>query len=41
MARAGEVEGLMKGSLHTDELLAAVVPTATGIRTRGASAMCS
>jgi len=33
MARAGEVEALMKGSLHTDELLAAVVPTATGIRT--------
>jgi phosphate acetyltransferase len=33
MARAGEVEALMKGSLHTDELLAAVVPSATGIRT--------
>ena len=33
MARAGEVEGLMKGSLHTDELMAAVVPSATGLRT--------
>jgi phosphate acetyltransferase len=33
MARAGEVEALMKGSLHTDELLGAVVPSATGIRT--------
>ena len=30
MARAGEVEALMKGSLHTDELMAAVVPSATG-----------
>ncbi len=33
MARAGEVEALMKGSLHTDELMGAVVPSATGIRT--------
>jgi len=33
MARAGEVESLMKGSLHTDELMAAVVPSATGLRT--------
>ncbi len=33
LARAGEVESLMKGSLHTDELLAAVVPSATGLRT--------
>jgi phosphate acetyltransferase len=33
MARAGEVETLMKGSLHTDELLGAVVPSATGLRT--------
>ncbi|MGA8056240.1 MAG: MaoC/PaaZ C-terminal domain-containing protein, partial [Burkholderiales bacterium] len=30
MARAGEVESVMKGSLHTDELMAAVVPGATG-----------
>src|SRR5258706_2689446 len=33
MARAGEVEALMKGSLHTDELIAAVVASATGLRT--------
>ena len=33
MARAGEVEALMKGSLHTDELMGAVVPSATGLRT--------
>jgi len=33
MARAGEVEALMKGSLHTDELLGAVVPSAAGLRT--------
>jgi acyl dehydratase len=28
LARAGEVEALMKGSLHTDELMGAVVPSA-------------
>jgi phosphotransacetylase/acyl dehydratase len=33
LARAGEVESLMKGSLHTDELMGAVVPSATGLRT--------
>jgi phosphate acetyltransferase len=33
LARAGEVESLMKGSLHTDELLGAVVPSAAGLRT--------
>ena len=33
MARAGEVEALMKGSLHTDELMAAVVPASSGLRT--------
>jgi len=33
MVRAGEVQALMKGSLHTDELMAAVVPSATGLRT--------
>jgi phosphate acetyltransferase len=33
LARAGNVEALMKGSLHTDELMAAVVPSATGLRT--------
>ncbi len=33
MARSGEVQALMKGSLHTDELMEAVVPSATGLRT--------
>jgi len=33
MARAGEVEGLMKGALHTDELMRAVVARDTGLRT--------
>ncbi len=33
MARAGEVQSLMKGSLHTDELMGAVVHSATGLRT--------
>ncbi len=33
LARAGAVESLMKGSLHTDELMSAIVPTATGLRT--------
>ncbi len=33
MARAGEVEALMKGALHTDELMQAVVATETGLRT--------
>ena len=33
MARAGKVEALMKGSLHTDELMHAVVDTDTGLRT--------
>jgi phosphate acetyltransferase len=33
LARAGEVQSLMKGSLHTDELMAAVVNGATGLRT--------
>lgn len=34
MARAGEVEALMKGSLHSDELLAEVVNATSGLRTR-------
>jgi phosphate acetyltransferase len=33
LARAGKVEALMKGSLHTDELMAEVVSGATGLRT--------
>ena len=33
LVRAGEVAALMKGSLHTDELMGAVVGHTTGIRT--------
>jgi phosphate acetyltransferase len=33
LVRAGRAEALMKGSLHTDELMAAVVARQTGIRT--------
>jgi phosphate butyryltransferase len=33
LARSAEVQMLMKGSLHTDELMSAVVPDDTGLRT--------
>lgn len=33
LAREQRVAALMKGSLHTDELMGAVVPSATGLRT--------
>ncbi len=33
LARNGEVEALMKGSLHTDELMAEVINQSTGLRT--------
>ncbi|NVM79477.1 phosphate acetyltransferase [Duganella sp. SG902] len=33
LVRAGQASALMKGSLHTDELMGAVVDTATGLRT--------
>src|SRR5690606_19378682 len=33
MAAAGEVQALMKGSLHSDELMAAVISSAAGLRT--------
>ena len=33
LVRAGQASALMKGSLHTDELMGAVVATATGLRT--------
>ena len=33
LARAGKVEALMKGSLHTDELMHEVTATETGLRT--------
>ncbi|MGN6655276.1 MAG: bifunctional enoyl-CoA hydratase/phosphate acetyltransferase [Rhodanobacter sp.] len=34
MASRGEVDALMKGSLHSDELMAAIVPSAAGLRTK-------
>jgi phosphotransacetylase len=34
LARTGEVEALMKGSLHTNELMAEVVSSAAGLRTK-------
>jgi phosphotransacetylase len=34
MASRGEVAALMKGSLHSDELMGAIVPTAAGLRTK-------
>nr|WP_315416505.1 bifunctional enoyl-CoA hydratase/phosphate acetyltransferase [uncultured Pseudomonas sp.] len=34
LAKDGEVEALMKGSLHTDELMSAVVPSAAQLRTK-------
>ena len=33
LARAGEVDTLMKGSLHTDEIMGAVIASQTGLRT--------
>ncbi len=33
LARSGQVKALMKGSLHTDELMAAVLNSLTGLRT--------
>jgi phosphotransacetylase/acyl dehydratase len=33
LARAGSVRALMKGALHTDELMTAVIDAATGLRT--------
>jgi phosphate acetyltransferase len=32
LARAGDIEVLMKGSLHTDELMSAIVQKSTGLR---------
>ncbi|MBV8187343.1 MAG: bifunctional enoyl-CoA hydratase/phosphate acetyltransferase [Alphaproteobacteria bacterium] len=34
LARAGKVEAIMKGSLHTDELMHEVTAAATGLRTK-------
>src|SRR5690606_23341966 len=40
LAREGKVEALMKGSLHTDELMAAVVSSAGGLRTKRRVSHC-
>ena len=40
LAAGGDVEALMKGSLHTDELMAAVVTSAGGLRTKRRVSHC-
>jgi phosphate acetyltransferase len=40
LVRSGRAEALMKGSLHTDELMAAVVRRETGLRTRRRISHC-
>jgi phosphate acetyltransferase len=40
LVREGKAEALMKGSLHTDELMAAVVRRETGLRTRRRISHC-
>ncbi len=40
LAANGEVEALMKGSLHTDELMSALVSTAAGLRTKRRVSHC-
>jgi phosphate acetyltransferase len=40
LAREGKVEALMKGSLHTDELMAAVVKRENGLRTNRRISHC-
>lgn len=40
LAANGGVEALMKGSLHTDELMAAVVATGSGLRTKRRVSHC-
>jgi phosphate acetyltransferase/phosphate butyryltransferase len=40
LAARGEVEALMKGSLHTDELMAAVVSASAGLRTKRRISHC-
>ena len=40
LAASGEVEALMKGSLHTDELMAAVVSASAGLRTKRRVSHC-
>lgn len=40
LAARGEVEALMKGSLHTDELMAAIVASTSGLRTKRRISHC-
>ena len=40
LASANQVEALMKGSLHTDELVAAVIASAAGLRTKRRVSHC-
>ena len=40
LAAAGQVDALMKGSLHTDELMAAVVAAGSGLRTKRRISHC-
>jgi phosphate acetyltransferase/phosphate butyryltransferase len=40
MAGKGEVEAIMKGSLHTDELMEAIVAAAAGLRTKRRISHC-
>jgi phosphate acetyltransferase/phosphate butyryltransferase len=40
MAARGEVQALMKGSLHTDELMSAVLDPAAGLRTKRRASHC-
>lgn len=40
LAGRGEVEAIMKGSLHSDELMAAIVPAAAGLRTKRRISHC-
>jgi phosphotransacetylase/acyl dehydratase len=40
LARDGKVEGLVKGSLHTDELMSAVVASTSGLRTKRRISHC-
>lgn len=40
LVRAGEVDAMMKGSLHTDELLDAVLDRSTGLRTERRISHC-
>jgi phosphotransacetylase/acyl dehydratase len=40
LAAGGDVEAMMKGSLHTDELVGAVVPASAGLRTKRRISHC-